>query len=230
MTESRRAPHEFKSRNGHQVVLNQSDDIWQAANDRLHLVHDCRLGELLVANGVITPEQLQEVLALQQRGVHRPVGRLLRERRWVTDDELNVALAASVNMPVVDCASVQPDKSALTAVPGELAVRAQVLPLMLRQSTLVVAMDDPWQRPILDELSFLTNLRILPVMAEPGTLVDAVQRAYEGFRPGKADGAALVPPLINWPSSSPTRCPKPATKPVTSSPSPAVPWSGWSTP
>lgn len=194
MTESRRAPHEFKFRNGHQVILSQAEDIWQAANDRLHLVHDCRLGELLVANGVITPEQLHEVLTMQQRGVHRPVGRLLRERRWISEDELNVALAASVNMPVVDCSSVQPDKHALAAVPGELAIRAQVLPLMLRHSTLVVAMDDPSQRPVLDELSFLTNLRILPVMAEPGTLVDAVQRAYEGFRPGKAEG---VDPTID---------------------------------
>jgi type II secretory ATPase GspE/PulE/Tfp pilus assembly ATPase PilB-like protein len=151
------------------------------------LVHDFKLGEILVINGVITPEQLNEVLTAQQRGAHRPVGRLLRERRWISEEELSVALAASVHMPVVDCAAFKPEKDALTVVPRELAGRTQVLPLMLRQGSLVVAMNDPWARPVLDELTFLTNLRVLPVMAEPGTVDTGIERAYDGFKPALAN-------------------------------------------
>jgi type II secretory ATPase GspE/PulE/Tfp pilus assembly ATPase PilB-like protein len=176
-------PHEFVSPDGRPVVLSRPEDIWRAANDRYHLIHDVKLGELLVFNGVITPEQLNDVLHAQQRGAHRPIGRLLRERRWITDDDLAVALAAVVHMPVVDCATMVAERDALAAVPKELAVRAQVLPLMLRQGALVVAMNDPWARPVLDELGFLTNLRVLPVMAEPGSVVTGIECAYEGFQP-----------------------------------------------
>ncbi|HET6789918.1 MAG TPA: ATPase, T2SS/T4P/T4SS family, partial [Aquabacterium sp.] len=183
MPTAHRLPHEFVCPDGRRVVLSQAEDIWRAANDRYHLVHDFKLGELLVLNGVISPEQLHDVLAAQQRGAHRPVGRLLRERGWISDADLSVGLAATVHMPVVDCSAVRPDKDALSAVPRELAGRHQVLPLILRQGTLVVAMDDPWARPVLDELCFLTNLRVLTVMAEPGTVAEAIQKAYDGFRP-----------------------------------------------
>jgi len=182
-----RTPHDFQLPDGRLVVIHRPEDIWRAANERFHLVHDTRLGEMLLGNGVITPEQLHEVLQAQQRGAHRPVGRLLRERRWITEDELSVALAATVNMPVVDCAAVRPERDALAAVPRELAGRHQVLPLMLRQGSLVVAMDDPWARPVLDELCFLTNLRVLPVMAEPGSVASAITQAYDGLRSSTAE-------------------------------------------
>lgn len=64
-------------------------------------------------------------------------------------------------------------------VPQTTAERARVLPLLREGSSLVVAMEDPWHRATLDELRFLSNLHIEPVMALPGTLAQAQANAYE---------------------------------------------------
>ncbi|MDE2402636.1 MAG: Flp pilus assembly complex ATPase component TadA [Burkholderiales bacterium] len=151
-----------------------------------HLVHDYKLGEVLVHNGVITPENLHDALVQQrieaQAHAHRPLGQILLRLNAITESDLQVALAATMSMPVVDCSTLSPEREALALVSREMALRAGVLPLLLRHSTLVVAMDDPWQRAVLDELSFLTNRRVLPVMAAPGTVESAITRAYDELR------------------------------------------------
>jgi hypothetical protein len=59
-----------------------------------------------------------------------------------------------------------------------VAEREGVLPLMLHGDTLVVAMPDPWDQRLLDELRFMAEHRVLAVAALPGTLGPAVARAY----------------------------------------------------
>ena len=66
---------------------------------------------------------------------------------------------------------------AVAAVPRHVAERELVLPLMRRGEALVVAMSEPWDHHLLDELRFMTQLRIVPVMAAPGTLLPAIDRA-----------------------------------------------------
>ena len=81
-------------------------------------------------------------------------------------------------MPVVDLRRLAPQPEALTRIPAAEAEREGVLPLMLRDDTLVVAVPDPWDTRLLDELRFISQLRVQPVIALPGTLAAAVARAY----------------------------------------------------
>jgi type II secretory ATPase GspE/PulE/Tfp pilus assembly ATPase PilB-like protein len=83
-------------------------------------------------------------------------------------------------VPVVDLRRLAPQPEALTRIPAAEAEaeREGVLPLMLRDDTLVVAVPDPWDTRLLDELRFISQLRVQPVIALPGTLAAAVARAY----------------------------------------------------
>ncbi len=183
-------PLYFVSPDGEAVVLKDMAQVWQAANDRVHRVHDLRVGSLLVCNGVVSAERLQEVLQAQRLHDHRPIGQILLERGWITAEDLRVALAATEHMPVVDCASLQPQPEALARVPREFALSKRLLPLMLRDATLVVAMEDPWARSVLDEASFMTNLRILPVMAAPISLMDLIAQAYDAIARDRVEPGA----------------------------------------
>ncbi|WP_213030927.1 hypothetical protein, partial [Acinetobacter baumannii] len=100
---------------------------------------------------------------------------ILLDRGWITQEDLRLGLAATEHMPGVDCATVKPQPEALAWVPRAFALSRRLLPLMLRESTLVVAMEDPWARAVLDEAAFMTNLRVLPVMAAPISLIELIE-------------------------------------------------------
>lgn len=167
------------TRNG--PALHGLDDIWRAANSEHRLGHDTRLGETLVQHGVVTGAAVERALLTQRRGPHRPLGQILLAHGDVVEADLQIALASMDGMPVVDCQGVSPDDDALRVVPQAVALRLRALPLIRRVGSLVIALEDPWSRPALDELCFLTNLRILPVMALPGTLEQALNDAYTGL-------------------------------------------------
>src|SRR3989338_6200709 len=139
-------PLYFVSPDGQPVVLNDMAQVWKAANDRVHHAHDTRVGELLVCNDMVPVERLNEALQAQREHDHRPIGQILLERGWITKEDLRLVLAATEHMPVVDCATVKSQAEALACVPREFALNRRLLPLMLRDSTLVVAMEDPWAR------------------------------------------------------------------------------------
>ena len=63
-------------------------------------------------------------------------------------------------------------------MPRAVAERESVLPLLAREDALAVLMADPLDRVLLDELRFLTQRRLVPVQAAPGTLLPAIARAY----------------------------------------------------
>ncbi|MFT3857641.1 MAG: ATPase, T2SS/T4P/T4SS family [Aquabacterium sp.] len=176
---------QFCTPDGSPLLLQDGQAVWEAAVGQVHLAHDFRVGEMLTCNGVLAPDKLQDALVRQRvealRGKARPIGQILLEHGSITASDLQVALAGTMGMPVVDCLKLSAQKEALELLPRGKALQMNVLPLILRQNTLVVAMDDPWQRTVLNELGFLTNRRVLAVMAAPGMLTQAIDAAYDRF-------------------------------------------------
>ena len=59
-----------------------------------------------------------------------------------------------------------------------MAERESVLTLIARDDALVLLMADPWDRVLIDEIRFLTQRRLIPLRAAPGTLMPAIHKAY----------------------------------------------------
>jgi type II secretory ATPase GspE/PulE/Tfp pilus assembly ATPase PilB-like protein len=88
----------------------------------------------------------------------------------------------------VDLHQARPELTALDRLPRALAQRESVLPLMLRDDMLVVALQDPWDHRLLDMLRFVTELKVRPVLAAPGSLLPAIAQAYRlASAPSAAD-------------------------------------------
>jgi len=138
-----------------------------------------RLGEALVLRGLIAPPLLERVLVAQQQSKpRRLLGRMLVDACVITEQQLDNTLAEWLGLQVVDPRTLQPEPQALQAVPQAVAEREGVLPLMVRDDTLVVAVPDPWDKPLLDQLRFICELKVVAVGAVPGTLAPAVASAY----------------------------------------------------
>jgi type II secretory ATPase GspE/PulE/Tfp pilus assembly ATPase PilB-like protein len=140
-----------------------------------------RIGEALVALDLITQAQLE--LALQQQKADRgtPLGELLVRNGHVTREDLQVALARKMGYPVVDASVFPVEADAVRALPFAVARRMQVLPLLLRGTQLVVAMVDPSRRGEIDELEFITQLKVVPALAQGDALALAIAETYHRF-------------------------------------------------
>jgi type II secretory ATPase GspE/PulE/Tfp pilus assembly ATPase PilB-like protein len=140
-----------------------------------------RIGEALTALGFISEAQLDEALLLQREDRSVPLGELLVRQGVVSRADLQTALARKMGYPLVDVTGFPPEASAITKLPHAVASRLVALPLMIRASRLIVALEDPSSRRSIDELEFAAQCKVVPVLARSGVLVSAIDRAYEKF-------------------------------------------------
>ncbi|MBE2243308.1 MAG: Flp pilus assembly complex ATPase component TadA [Burkholderiaceae bacterium] len=141
-----------------------------------------RIGDALLSLGFITQAQLDGALAQQasDRGV--PLGEVLVRMGAVSPHDLQLALARKMGFPIVAVAQFPVEAEALRKLPFAMALRLRLVPLMLRDGRLVVALADlQRRREALEEIEFLTQLKCVPVLAQGTALEDALRAAYEKF-------------------------------------------------
>ncbi|MGY4830014.1 GspE/PulE family protein [Sphaerotilaceae bacterium SBD11-9] len=139
-----------------------------------------RIGEALTSLGMVSNEQLQEALAQQQQDRTVPLGELLVKMGIVSREDLQTALARKMGYPLVNLEAFPVEDEAIKKLPYAVAVRVQVMPLMIREGRLVIALDDPVRRrSVVDEVEFITQMKCVPVLAQCSSLEDVLFKAYE---------------------------------------------------
>jgi type IV pilus assembly protein PilB len=137
-----------------------------------------RLGELLVENGLLTPEQLDQALAEQQRQ-HLPLGQVLLAQGLVDEAALAGVLSLHFKVPQIDFSRARVEKEALALIPESYARENTILPIRLRNDELEVATVDPGDLALLAELKVLTRKRIKPVLAVSSEINKAILQYYK---------------------------------------------------
>ncbi len=137
-----------------------------------------RLGDLLVREGLITREQLEKALQEQRQSGTR-VGYNLVKLGFIPETELTKMLARQHKMPAVDLSKFEVDPRIAKLIPGDLAIKHLVLPLKRDGRTLTVAMADPTNLGVLDDLKFITRYDIFPVIGGEFTLKTVIEKLYE---------------------------------------------------
>ena len=145
------------------------------AQSRMPMV---RIGEALIALGFIQQAQLDEALAQQRQDRTVPLGEILVRGGHVQRTDLRTALARKMGYPVVDVDAFPVDAQALRRVPVAAAKRLLVLPLQLLPGRMVVAIEDPSRRDVLDELEFVAQCKVLPVLPASETLSRTIGLIY----------------------------------------------------
>jgi type IV pilus assembly protein PilB len=136
-----------------------------------------RLGEVLCERGHVSVEDLNKALQ-EQRGKIVHLGELLLQRGTVSKGDLISALDEVTAVPYVDCTVVQVPAEVLKVVPAALSRRCNILPIKLVGNKLTVAMAEPQNLQLIDELRFKTGKEIVPQLGFHGEIRGALERYY----------------------------------------------------
>ena len=137
-----------------------------------------RLGDLLIKEGLITKDQLEKALQEQKASGTR-LGYSLVKLGFVQETEITKMLARQFRMPAVDLSRFEVDPKILKMVPADIALKHLVLPLKKEGRVLTVAMADPTNMGVIDDLKFVTRYDIFPVIAGEYTLRTSIDKYYE---------------------------------------------------
>lgn len=157
-----------------------ADHLMQALEQQAQMPM-VRIGEALTALGLISEAQLSNALGKQTTERNVPLGEMLVQSGMLTRQDLQTALARKMGFPVVDVSSFPIDAEALRKVPFSIAKRLRVLPLLLRDGTLVVAAEDPSKRSMIEELEFTAQTKVVAAIAGIPQLDIALPQAYAKF-------------------------------------------------
>src|SRR5437773_5323208 len=137
-----------------------------------------RLGDLLVAGGVITPQQLKKALDYQRTKGGR-LGVCLIKLGYLTEDILHSVLTRQFGVALIDLASCEVEADVVKLLPRDCVVRYQVMPVKRTGNVLYVALSDPNDVVLLDELRFRTGCKIIePLLARESQIREAIDKYY----------------------------------------------------
>lgn len=168
-----------------------------------------KLGELLIEAGVLDEHGLRSALADQRRW-GRSLGRTLVEMNLVAEDVLVRVLGQQLGLESIDLDTVTIAREVVQLVPEELARHARIMPFRMAMKFLDVAMAEPTNAGLVDELRIRTQLNIRPYLCGPRQIERTIEQHYGG----------MSMPEIRVPIDAPPRAVPPTTPAPPPTPAP----------
>src|SRR3954467_6653268 len=150
-----------------------------------------RIGELLLKEKRITPEQLQQALN-HQKASGGKLGYNLVKMGFVKDEEITALLSKQYGVPSINLAQFDIDPGVVKLIPPDTAHKYQIVPLSRSGATLTIAMTDPTNVFAMDDIKFMTGYNVEPVVASETAVTDAILKYYGKGAPA-ADGGGRAP-------------------------------------
>jgi type IV pilus assembly protein PilB len=136
-----------------------------------------RLGDLLVKEKVITPEQLEQATKLQKES-HSRLASALVKLGFLSDEDVTNFLSRQYGVPAINLSYFEIDSAVVKLIPYETAKRYQILPLSRVGASLTIAMVDPTNVFAMDDIKFMTGFNIEPVVASESSIIEGIDKAY----------------------------------------------------
>lgn len=169
-----------------------------------------RLGVLLVRAGAVSEESVNRALSVQSFAGGR-LGTLLIERGSATEDDVGKALSEQHGCPYVPWSALRAvPQTVIAALPAKFAIRHSAVPVELGENWIRIALRDPANLRILDELFFVTGKKILPATAPEVRLYQALEKYYGERRTPRF---AILAEKMSRPLAPPTVVKKPLPPP-----------------
>jgi len=141
-------------------------------------ISDAHIGDILVAEGRLSPGQLNNALLFQQEHPGKHLGALLIQLGYCTQEQIIAALADKLGIPYVRIGKLEITPKVLGMIPSDIAMQYSVLPLVEHNNRLIVAMEDPLDWKALDLLRFHTNKTIEPVITSRDEISRILNKYY----------------------------------------------------
>src|SRR5512134_615283 len=140
-----------------------------------------KLGELLLKENMVTPQQLQEALTHQKMNGGK-LGKAFVSLGYVRDEEITSLLSRQYGVPSINLDHFEVDPAIIKIIPAETSRKYQILPLSRSGATLTIAMADPTNVFAMDDIKFMTGYNVEPVVASEGALEDSIDKYYGSTR------------------------------------------------
>ena len=158
------------------ISINDVEAVLQRSYQCDTIPPNTRVGDILVTEGLVTRQQVDEALANQQSGKKKKIGQLLVECGLISEDQLLSALSTKFRMRFVSLENITPHRKALNALPGHLIRKLHIFPLEYTNDRLVVATSNPTDSSIPDIIRFSTNQKLELVVATSNDIAAATKR------------------------------------------------------
>jgi type IV pilus assembly protein PilB len=144
------------------------------------------IGEILLEMGLVEPQHIQQALRLQMGGDTRKIGEILVGMEVCSSEDITLALAEQHELEMVDLDNIDIPREVIARVERSLARQNHIIPIDFLDGVLTVAIPDPLDLFTLDELRFVLNCNIEPVLAT-GDAIDRALTNYYGLEEGQVD-------------------------------------------
>ena len=138
-----------------------------------------RLGEVLIAGGYISEEQLEEALALQKNSIERKMlGDILIEMGLISEDEILAELSKQLGIQILSMDKLVSTAEVIATIPREIAQKLNLIPLRIEEGELLVATDNPLNYYGFQELQDMIGKEVVPFLAKKEYVQIAIEQNY----------------------------------------------------
>jgi type IV pilus assembly protein PilB len=137
-----------------------------------------KLGEILIRDGIVTPEQLQEALKAQLDKGGNLGECLVRVGAIASVDDIVWQLAAQINTQVVNLGEIEVPAEVISLIPEEMATKYGVLPVQKEDRLIHIVLADPKNVFVVDAIKFLTGCNVRVWMAQESQVRKAIDKYY----------------------------------------------------
>src|SRR3954453_21443689 len=138
-----------------------------------------RIADVLIEDGLLLPNQLDEALGLQQKEGGRLL-KILTEKQFVTDQDMAFSMGRCLNTPPINLGKLRIPEEILTLVPREMAKKNKLVPIARLGGKLFVAMADPTNVLAVDDVKRRVQLEVVPMIATEKAVADALSGVHHG--------------------------------------------------
>lgn len=142
------------------------------------MAEQVRIGDVLVAEGYLSPAQVEEALALQKQDRSKRLGEILLDYEYITEEQLLVALSKRLNLEIADFTRIEVDLQAAAQVPKALAVRYRILPLGFKGGRALLVVNDPLDVYGIEDIKALMGMPAELLLGKKEELLKALNKAY----------------------------------------------------
>jgi len=138
------------------------------------------LGEYLVKKGVVTEQQVQDALNIQnmykKRGQKKMLGQVMIELGYCSERDIAQAMAEKTGYEYFSINNMEIDMSCMSLITPETAAKYKLIPICMRDGKLLVAMQNPNDIIAIDDIQILTGLEVEPIVVPDGELFSVIER------------------------------------------------------
>jgi type IV pilus assembly protein PilB len=138
-----------------------------------------RIADVLIEDGLLLPNQLEEAVSIQ-KGAGGRLLKILTDKQFVTEQDMAFSMGRCLNTPPINLAKLNIPEEVMTLVPRDMAKANKLVPIARLDGKLFVAMADPTNVLAVDDLKRRVQLEIVPMIATERSVSDALAGVHGG--------------------------------------------------